>query len=221
VLFGPAGDQDPTLEVLGPDQPGHGLEILGAADVPLREVHPAVGPLAKGVVEGFLLGRGPRDVHQHHAGHRVGVLARGAGSLPEVLQEHPDLLFGGPHGHEGVAELSGLAAEVGARGGDEDRGRGRGKRVEPRALHPEEWALMAHHLAFEESAQDPDRLQEAGNPFLGFGPVAARDVLVEGLAGAQAQPEAARVHHLHGGRRLGQHGRVIAVARCAHRRAEG
>src|SRR5215217_7191081 len=67
-------------------------ELLLVADVCLGERHPAVGPLAHGLLLGRLLIGRPRDVQLYHARHQRGVFVLLAPPLLEALHEHLDLL---------------------------------------------------------------------------------------------------------------------------------
>ena len=69
MLVGVSRDQDPVGEVLRPDQLGHVGEVLGVADVLLREGHPAVGPLLDRVGLSHGMGLRPRDVDLQQLRH--------------------------------------------------------------------------------------------------------------------------------------------------------
>src|SRR5918997_551761 len=94
--------EDTVLEVLDGDLLRHRREVLGVADVGLGEWHPAVWPLAHGLLLGLLLVFGPGDVQLDHARHSRGVLVLLARPLLELLHEHLDLLVRGADGDDPV-----------------------------------------------------------------------------------------------------------------------
>jgi len=83
---------------------------------------------------------------------------------------------------------------------------------------------MAERIAAPESAHDLDRLLEHLQPHVRLGPAVAENVLVERLAGADAEGEAAVEQDLRGGRGLGDYGGVDADGRARdgrrHRQAD-
>src|SRR5918997_2221463 len=66
--------EDTVLEVLNAHLLRHRREVLGVADVGFGKRHPAVGPLAYGLLLCLLLALRPGDVQLHHARHRARVL---------------------------------------------------------------------------------------------------------------------------------------------------
>src|SRR5207237_4131048 len=99
------------------------LETRPAADVGLRESHPAVWPLGHGVLHGLLVGGRPREVELQDLGHRTGIFAGGVGAFRESLEYGLDLSFGGAHRDDAVAELAGLLRRHRPGGRDIDRWR--------------------------------------------------------------------------------------------------
>ena len=79
---------------------------------------------------------------------------------------------------------------------------------------------MADDLAGEEPVDDLDRLEQHRAADADLRPRPAEDVLVERLAGAKAQPEAAGVHGAERGGRVGDHRRVVAESGARHGRPE-
>ena len=81
--------------------------------------------------------------------------------------------------------------------------------------------VVLDDLAAEELADDLDRLEHHRAADADLRPFAPDDVLVQGLSGAQPEPEAARVHGPQRGGRVGDHRGVVAESGAGHRGAEG
>jgi hypothetical protein len=79
-------------------------------------------------------------------------------------------------------------------------------------------AAVAVLAARPQRAHDLDGLLEHLQAHVGLGPVRAEDVLVERLAAADPEVEAALEQHGAGRRRLGDHRRVDANGRARHAR---
>ena len=148
-----------------------------------------------------------------HAGR---VLAGLAGALLELAPEHPDLLVGRADRDHPVREPAGLLRVDRAGGRDVDRHGRLRARVQAQRLQPEVIPAVPHDLAGEEPVDDLDRLEQHRAADADLRPLATDHVLVERLAGAKAEPEAARVHGPHRGRRVRDHGRVVAEAGAGH-----
>ena len=196
-------------------------EVLGILDVLLRERHPAVRPLAERLSSasscvgaqqtwtcscvGMAAGSLPASrAPSRNLSHSMSIFSSAAPTVMIPSAYLPvRLAFTGPA----------VATRIGHRLLRDG--------VEPRRLEREVLAVVLDDLAAEELADDLDGLEHhrAADPDLR--PLAADDVLVQRLAGAKAQPEAARVHGAQRGRRVGDHGRVVAEARAGHRGAEG
>ena len=78
------------------------------------------------------------------------------------------------------------------------------------------WPVVLDVLAREQPIEELDRLEHPVDPLGRLGPVVGDDVLVERLAAAEAEPEAARVHRGQRGRGLGDDERVDAEGRARH-----
>jgi hypothetical protein len=152
--------------------------------------------------------------------HRFGVLARLGGALPELVPEHGDLLVGRAHRDDSVGVLTGALRVHGAGGRNVDWDRLLGTGIEPCRFEREVLAVVLDDLAAEQLADDLDRLEHHGAADADLRPLAADDVLVQRLPGAETQPETAGVHGAQGGRRVGDHRRVVAEAGAGDGRAE-
>ena len=108
VDVGVRRDHHAALEVLRPDEGGQLGEVVGGADVRLRELHPPVGPLGDRVRQGLGVRRGPGQMDLEHLEHRVGVLARLARTLREPVEQPADLLQRRADGDDPVREPPGL-----------------------------------------------------------------------------------------------------------------
>ena len=139
-----------------------------------------------------------------------------------LLPEHRDLLVGGADRDDPVGELAGLLGVDRPGGRDVDRARGAlGERVELGALEREVLALVLDDVAGEQLVDDLDRLEHHRAADADLRPVAADDVLVERLARAEPEPEAAREHGPERRGRVGDDRRVVAEARAGHAGPEG
>ena len=142
------------------------------------------------------------------------VLADLAGALLELAPDHPHLLVGGADRDDPVGELAGLLGVDRAGRRDVDRHRRLGSRVELRALEREVLAVVPDDVAGEQLVDDLDGLEHHRAADRHLRPDPADDVLVERLAGAQAQVEPARIHGPEGRRGMGDDRRVVAEARA-------
>jgi MFS family permease len=134
-------------------------------------------------------------------------LAVEADEIPVRLHAH--VAVGDPRG-----EPDGLVAEP----GHEDRRRLIRHRVQPRRLDRVVPPGMGDELAGQQFPDHVDRFLEHLHAFLGAGPPAAKDVLVQRLPGADAEGEPApgQQRRCRGG--LRHDGRVLAQQRAGHRR---
>ena len=144
----------------------------------LRELHPAIWPLAQGVGERLLIGCSPREVQLQDLRHGVWVLSSGASTFGELVEDGLNLLVGGANGDDAVAEFARLLGGDWAGGCNIDRWRGRWERPEARALQLVPATGVLHLFAGEELADDLDCLKHARDAFAHFGPVAANDMLI-------------------------------------------
>src|SRR5260370_37110042 len=97
-------------------------------------------------------------------------------------------------GNQTVAEPPGGLRRFGARGCYIDGARRFRARMQPRALHSDMLAGIAHPLAGKELLDDPEGLPHPFQAHRRVGPFSAYDMLVESLACANAQPEATGIH---------------------------
>src|SRR5919204_4427207 len=111
-----------------------------------------------------------------------------------VLTEGLHQILVGGDRDQGVSGPTGELRGVWLRSGDGDLGRLVRKREDPGLLDGVVLAAVALVAALPEEAHDLDRLLEHLQPRLRPRPARARDVLVQLLAGADAEEEAA-VHH--------------------------
>ena len=196
--------------VLGEQLRG-GLVVLRDRELlPERALHPAVRPDLVRRLLGLLLALRVADRHL-----RVARLA-----VPARLLELLDRLALRRDGDQGVAGTAGQLGGLRLGGGDRDRGRLVRERVDPRLLDGVVRPVVRLVAALPEQAQHLDRLLEHLQPLLRAGPHGAGDVLVQLLAGADAQEEAALQHHLRGCRGLGDDRRMDPDRRAGHARAE-
>ena len=103
---------------------------------------------------------------------------------------------------------------------DDDVGRLVGQRVEARVLDRVVLAAVALDAALPEEPDHRDGLLQHLEPLVPRRPAVAEDVLVQVLAGADAEEEAARHHRRRGRRRLGDDRRVDADRRAGDAGAE-
>src|SRR5450759_1592452 len=82
-----------TLEVFGPDERRHLLEVARCADVLLGELHAAGRPVGDRVSDRLLVRFGPGEVELQDLRHRAWVLAGLARALLELAEDHLDLLL--------------------------------------------------------------------------------------------------------------------------------
>ena len=221
VLLEVGADQHPVREALDPHELRHALEVLGIADVLLRERHSAVRPLRQRVLLGSLLRRRPADVDLELGPHRLRVLSLLASPLAELVPQHRDLLVRGADGDDPVGVSAGPLRVHRTGGGHVDRDGLLRPGVEAGRLEREVVAVVLHDLAAEELRDDLDRLEHHRRADADLRPLAADHVLVQRLAGAEAEPEAPRVHRAEGRRRVGDHGGVVAEAGAGDGGAEG
>ncbi len=162
----------------------------------------------------LLLRRRPADVDLEQLRHGHRVLARLARALAELVPQHRDLLVGRADGDDPVGEPAGPLRVHRPGGGDVDRDRLLGAGVEPRRLEREVVAVVLDDLAAEQLGDDLDRLEHHRAADADLRPLAADDVLVQRLAGAQPEPEAAGVHRAQRGGGVGDDRGVVAEARA-------
>src|ERR1700704_7103420 len=122
------------------------------------------------------------------------------GSLLEALEDALDLFLGRADGDQAVAEAPGLFGGPRPRGGDVDGRRLLRHGPEPHGLHLVVLAVVLDVLAGKEFSDDLDRFEHSVDALRDLRPVGGDEVLVERLAGSQAEPETAGVHRAHGGR---------------------
>ena len=182
---------------------------------------PPFGHSLQRLVLRLLLGRRPRDVDLQLGGHRLRILAGLGGALAEPVPQHGDLVVRRPHGDDPVRVLAGALRVHRPGGRHQDRHRLLRDGVEPRGFEREVLAVVLHHLAAEELADDLDGLEHHGAADADLRPLAADDVLIQRLAGAQPQPDPTGVHGAQRARRVGDDGGVVAESRAGHRRPEG
>ena len=119
-----------------------------------------------------------------------------------------------------LALPSGELCRVRLRGGDDDRRRLVGQRVDAGLLDRVVLAAVGLVATPPELADRVDRLLEHLEPLVRRRPLRARHVLVEVLAGADAEEEPPAQHHLRRRRRLGDDRRVDPDQRARDRRPE-
>lgn len=105
-----------------------------------------------------------------------------------------------------AGEPRGLRAEP----GDEYRRRLVGDRVDAGILYRVVLSVVALRAAFPEEPHHLDRLFEHLQAHVGRGPAVAQDMLVQVLAGADAEVKPAFEHHGGGGSGLGEYGGVYS-----------
>ena len=214
-----AGDHHAPSKVLWSHELRHLLEVGGVANILLRELHPAVWPLSQGVGERLLIGCSPREVQLQNLWHGVWVLARGASTFGELVEDGLNLLVGGADCDDAVAEFARLLGGDWAGGRDIDWWWGRRERPEACALQLIPATGVLHLFAGEELADDLDRLKHARDALTNFGPVATNDMLVERFARAESEPVATRIHRFECCRRLRDRCRVHAPTGAGDARA--
>src|SRR5204862_4064888 len=96
-----------------------------------------------------------------------------------------------PISHHAIADAAGQLGAPGPADGDHERRRRLRQRVEPRVLHGVVATVVRLVAALPEQAQHLDGLREALLADGGLRPAPADDVLIEVLAGADAEKEAA------------------------------
>jgi hypothetical protein len=153
-------------------------------------------------------------------GHAGRVLAGLPRPFLELAPQHADLLVRGADRDHPVGEPAGLAGVERPGRRDVDLDRVFRARVELRALEREVLAAVLRHLAGEELVDDLDGLEHHRRARSDLRPLAADDVLVERLAGAEPQPEPTGEHRPERRRGVGDHGRVVAEAGTGDSRSE-
>src|SRR5579875_747671 len=215
VHIGPDG----TQVALGIGPAGHGLgghvlrhqrrhllEVLGAGELLGRLAGDAArAPTLVGEADGILLVRAPADLHPS--------LSR---ALPPCLTVALDGVGAGAHVDVAVPDLGRQADGPGAEARDVDGKGGLGPRVEAGVLHRVVVATVAEPLSAPQAPHDLHRLGQHLLALGGRGPAVAQDVLVQGLAAAHAQREAALQHERGRGCRLGHHGGMDAHRGARH-----
>src|SRR5205823_11860602 len=81
-------------------------------------------------------------------------------------------------------------------------------------------AVMLDVLAAEQLLHQLDGFEKPGDAFGYLRPVSGHDMFVESFAGADTEPEAARIHRCHGGGRLGDHRWVVPEGWTGHSGAD-
>jgi len=162
--------------------------------------------------------RGPCSVL---AGHEADLGACVDGARAATRAVPADGVGVGGRGDEAVADAGGHVDRLRAEAGDEHRRRRRGEVVDAGVLDRVVAAVVAALAALPEGADDLDRLLEHLEAHVDLGPAGAGDVLVEGLAGPDAEVEAAVEQDGARRRGLGDDRRVDARGRAGHRRRDG
>ncbi|EGJ79152.1 putative oxidoreductase [Streptomyces sp. Tu6071] len=123
-------------------------------------------------------------------------------------------------GDDEVGEAAGEGAGAGSGDGDADRRGGLGQVPQLGVLDAEVLPVVVDGLAVEQGADDADGLLQHLDADPRGRPAAPDDVLVEVLAGAEAETEAALRQELDGRGLLGDDRRVVAHGRAGHVRHE-
>ncbi len=115
-----------------------------------------------------------------------------------------------------VPYLAGESGRLRAEAGDENRRRLVGDGVETGVLHRVMLAVVAFGATLPEKAHHLDGFLQHLQAHVGRGPAVAQDVLVQVLAGADAEVKASFEHHGGGRRGLGHDGGVDAHGGAGH-----
>src|SRR4051794_4902811 len=182
-----------AVEAAGPRQLG--VDLPAAAEPAELLVRPLRRLVAVGVVR-----------HRDLTDAWFALAAGGIEELAELLVR----LDGDHH----VGEPAGEVARLLARDGDTDRRRLVGQVPQPRRLDLEMLAADVDVAAGEQRTDDLDGFLESLVTDVRRGPALSDDVLVEVLAGAEAEGEPALAQQLHRGGLLGDDGRVVAEGRA-------
>src|SRR5947209_12104676 len=210
VLVGIGADDEALLGELlvGDLLAGLALHLLRAPDVVAVDGVHLGGLPARGAVDGLLLVLGPGEaaLEDHLAGPAAVVGARLAVGLDDAGRQ-----VGVAHRPHAIAPLARDPRRLLAERGDVELRLGARAGVEPGLAQAEPAAVHRHGLTVP---QAHDRLQpavEALEHLVGRGPVEAERRLVERLARAGAEPDAAGEQLLEAHEGLGDDGRVVAV----------
>ena len=177
------------------------------------EPHPARSAIRAARRDGLVGGGGPTQVEAQDL--RIFGASRPASRAPPAKRaSRESSLSTGALVDDEAVDAAGALRRDRARGGDEDLGRLVGHRPQPGRLELEVRAgvsgVAAGEGGGEQLVDDVDRLEHPVDAIRRLGPVLPDDVLVDGLARADAEPVPARVH---GGERragLGDDGRMGA-----------
>ena len=177
---------------------GHVIEGLEG----LRAEAPEFGRLVRGLLVA------DDDILFDQDRHRVGVLAGGSGAvLPLGLVLRPGLRVG----DQSIAVLAGEAHGLLAVGGGQQRDRFCGWIIKP-SVYVVVLAFERHVLPRPHLANDGDGLDQPVPAFLPVRPFACRDLLIQRLAGPDAEEDAAGVEMAHGSESLGRRPRGCSAA---------
>src|SRR5579859_872148 len=213
-------DEDAPLEILRAYHLSEGGEIFGRANVLFGRFDAAVGPLLHRLFHALLICRTPRDVQLQQFRHGGRVLACLARALLEVFDQHFELIVRRGGSNQAINQSPGSLSSFRAGSRNIDGTGVFRAGIQARTLHLDVLTSVARLFAGKELFDDLDGLHHAFKAHRRVGPFSAHDMLVEGLARADAQPEATGIHSSQRRGGLRDDGRVIAIRGAGDARAE-